>query len=170
MGALFLKDLAEKTRRGRRGRVEIGKAAGGNSYGYDPVTRIDADGQPVRGDRVINAAEASIVRRIFQDYAKGKSPKRVAFELNRENIPSPLGGKWGFSTINGNTKRRNGILNNELYIGRLIWNRQRFVKDPDTGKRVSRLNPEGEWVVQHLPHLRIVDDALWDAVKSRQKG
>ena len=28
-----------------------------------------------------------------------------------------------------------GILNNELYVGRLIWNRQRFVKDPETGHR-----------------------------------
>lgn len=32
------------------------------------------------------------------------------------------------------------------------------------------MNPEGEWVVQDLPHLRIVDDALWGAVKSRQEG
>jgi len=37
-----------------------------------------------------------------------------------------------------------GRLNNELYIGKLVWNRQRFIKDLDTGKRVSRLNPESE--------------------------
>jgi DNA invertase Pin-like site-specific DNA recombinase len=35
MGALYLKDLADKTRRGLRGRVEAGKSGGGNSYGYD---------------------------------------------------------------------------------------------------------------------------------------
>jgi len=33
------------------------------------------------------------------------------------------------------------LLNNELYIGRLVWNRLRYVKNPATGKRVSRLNP-----------------------------
>ena len=33
MNALFLKDLAQKTRRGQRGRVEAGKIPGGNSYG-----------------------------------------------------------------------------------------------------------------------------------------
>jgi DNA invertase Pin-like site-specific DNA recombinase len=38
MNALFLKDLADKTRRGLRGRVEAGKSGGGNAYGYDPVT------------------------------------------------------------------------------------------------------------------------------------
>ena len=35
MGALYLKDLADKTRRGLRGRVEAGKSGGGNSYGYE---------------------------------------------------------------------------------------------------------------------------------------
>ena len=37
MNALFLKDLADKTRRGLRGRVEAGKSGGGNAYGYDVV-------------------------------------------------------------------------------------------------------------------------------------
>ena len=34
--------------------------------------------------------------------------------------------------------RRHGILNNELYIDSQVWNRLRFVKDPQTGKRISR--------------------------------
>ena len=55
-------------------------------------------------------------------------------------------GAWGFSTINGNRTRSTGILNNEMYVGRLVWNRQRFIKDPDTGKCQARPNPESEWV------------------------
>jgi hypothetical protein len=42
------------------------------------------------------------------------------------------------------------------------------VKDPDTGKRVSRPNPPFEWVTTSVPELRIVDDELWDQVKVRQ--
>lgn len=57
-----------------------------------------------------------------------------------------------------------------MYIGRLVWNRQRFVKDPDTGKRVSRPNPESEWIVKDVPELRIVDDELWQSVKARQRA
>lgn len=34
MRALYLKDLADKTRRGLRGCIEEGKSGGGNSYGY----------------------------------------------------------------------------------------------------------------------------------------
>jgi DNA invertase Pin-like site-specific DNA recombinase len=37
MNALFLKDLAEKTHRGLRGRIEDGKSAGGLCYGYRVV-------------------------------------------------------------------------------------------------------------------------------------
>lgn len=38
MNALFLKDLADKTRRGQRGRVEKGRSGGGLAYGYDVVS------------------------------------------------------------------------------------------------------------------------------------
>ncbi|PTQ11334.1 resolvase [Sphingomonas oleivorans] len=170
MGALYLKDLADKTRRGMRGRVEQGKAGGGNSYGYDVVKRLDGNGEPVRGDRAVNETEAAVVRRIFRDYADGKSSRTIALDLNQEGLAGPGGGAWGPTTIHGNPKRGTGILNNELYIGRLVWNRQRFIKNPDTGKRVSRLNPKSEWVTQDVPELRIVDQALWDQVKARQQS
>ena len=52
-------------------------------------------------------------------------------------------------------------------IGRLVWNRQRFVKNPETGRRVSRINPPEDWIVTGVPELRIVDDALWRAAKAR---
>jgi site-specific DNA recombinase len=169
MNALFLKDLADKTRRGLRGRVEDGKSGGGLCFGYDVVKQFAANGEPIRGDRTINETEAAIIRRIFNDYTAGKSSRTIAWELNEEGIPGPQGSEWGPSTIHGNPKRGVGILNNELYIGRLVWNRLRYLKDPDTGKRVSRLNPETEWVTQDVPELRIIDQEVWDAVKSRQQ-
>ncbi|WP_371425115.1 recombinase family protein, partial [Tardiphaga sp.] len=168
MNALFLKDLADKTRRGLRGRVEQGKSGGGNSYGYTVVKQFDAHGEALRGDRQIDPDQAKIVRRIFEDYAAGKSAKRIATELNHDGVAAPSGGDWGFSTINGNPKRGTGILNNELYVGKLVWNRQRFVKDPVSGKRQARVNDPDEWLSSEVAHLRIVDDALWAAVKKRQ--
>lgn len=169
MNALFLKDLSDKTRRGLRGRVEAGKSGGGNSYGYDVVRKIGANGEPERGDRKINDTRAALVRRIFEEYASGTSPRVIAKQLNAEHIDGPTGKSWGPSTIHGNKDRGTGILNNELYIGRLVWNRLRYIKDPDTGKRISRLNPKDEWIVQEVPHLRIIDDTLWQRVKDRQE-
>ena len=170
MGALYLKDLADKTRRGLRGRVEAGKSGGGNSYGYDVVKKFDANGETERGERKINEFEAGIVKRIFNAYAKGQSPRAIAKQLNAEKVPGPSGKGWGPSTIHGNRKRGTGILNNELYIGRLVWNRLTYVKDPDTGKRVSRLNPEEDWIIQEVPELRLISEKLWQRVKERQEG
>jgi hypothetical protein len=170
MNALFLKDLAKKTHRGLRGRVEKGKVGGGLCYGYDVVKRLGGDGEPVRGERTINEAQAEVVRRILRDFAAGKSPLTVARDLNAEGIAGPGGQLWSATALRGHVKRGTGLLNNELYVGKLVWNRQRYVKDPRTGRRVSRLNPESEWIVTDVPELRIVDDSLWQAVKARQNS
>lgn len=120
MNALFLKDLAQKTRRGLRGRVEKGLSGGGNSYGYRVVRRLLADGTAATGEREIDPAEAAIVTRIVAEYIAGKSARKIATGLNQDGIPSPRGGEWNASTIHGSRQRRNGILNNELYVGRLV--------------------------------------------------
>jgi len=170
MNALFLKDLADKTRRGLRGRVEAGKSGGGNAYGYDIARSYDASGNLVRGGRTINAAEAEITRQIFARYADGESPRRIAFDLNARHVPAPRGGTWCASTLNGNRSRGTGILNNEMYIGRLIWNRLSYAKDPETGKRRSRRNANGAVIAVEAPDLAIVPRQLWDVVKARQAG
>lgn len=169
MNALFLKDLAMKTHRGLRGRVEKGKAGGGLCYGYKVVKKFDANGEPIRGDREIIPEEAQIIIRIFREFASGKSPKAIAVDLNREGVPGPLGRAWGDTSIRGHVSRGTGIINNELYAGVLVWNRLRYIKDPSTGRRVSRINPESQWIRTEVPHLRIVDDELWNATRVRQK-
>jgi site-specific DNA recombinase len=169
MNALFLKDLADKTHRGLRGRVEGGKSAGGLCYGYRVVKSLSG-GTVTTGEREIEPAQAAIVERIFREFVAGIAPKAIAMRLNRDEIAGPFGGSWSPSTIHGNSKRGTGILNNELYVGRLIWNRLRYVKNPDTGKRISRLNPQAEWITTEIPSLRIVSDELWNAAKNRQSA
>jgi site-specific DNA recombinase len=168
MNALFLKDLAQKVRRGLEGRVRHGKSGGGLCFGYDVIREHDTRGDPIRGGRKINQAEAAVVRGIFTEFAAGKSPRAIAHRLNSERIAGPHGKNWGPSTIYGNWRRGTGVLNNELYIGKLVWNRQHFIKDPATGKRQARPNPYDEWIMQDVPVLRIVDDQLWNEVKVLQ--
>lgn len=168
MNQLFLKDLADKTRRGLRGRVEQGLSGGGNSYGYSVVRRLGSDGLPVTGERDIDATEAAVIRQIFCDFADGVSPRAIAQRLNAEGVAGPRGELWRDTAIRSHRSRGTGLINNELYIGRLVWNRLRYVKDPQTGRRVSRLNPADAWIITEVPELRIIDDALWDRVKERQ--
>ncbi|WP_425044986.1 recombinase family protein [Primorskyibacter sp. S87] len=170
MSSLFLKDLAQKTHRGLEGRVRKGKSAGGVTYGYDVVRTFMADGEVSTGERVVNEEQATVVRRIFEDYAAGLSPRVIAGRLNDEGIEGPRTKGWGASTIYGNWRRGTGILNNELYAGRLVWNRQRFIKDPSTGKRQARLNPPENWIIEEVTDLRIVPVDLWSRVKARQEA
>src|SRR6266545_1663917 len=76
----------------------------------------------------------------------------------------------GASTINGNMQRGTGIIQSELYAGRLVWNKVRMVKDPDTGKRLSRPNPKHDWQTTDVPDLRIISQKLFDAAQSRKQA
>jgi Recombinase len=92
------------------------------------------------GDRRINEAEAAIVRRIFCEFADGRSPRAIAKSLNAAGIPGPGSRPWGDTTIRGQADRGTGVLNNSVYAARLEWNRCAYTKDPRTGKRVARPN------------------------------
>jgi site-specific DNA recombinase len=164
MAQHYLSDLRDKTRRGQLGRVLQGRIAGGNAYGYDVID--DAQGG---GGRRINEPQAEVVRRIFRLYAAGESPRIIARKLNTERVPGPGGRPWQDTTIRGQVERGTGLLNNELYAGLNVWNHCSYVKDPRTGKRVARPNPPEQWENVAVPDLRIVDDALWLAVKARQQ-
>ena len=91
MNALFLKDLASKIRRGQRGRIAAGFAAGGLAYGYQVVRSIDDGGDLIRGQRVIKDQDAQIVREIFDAYVNGLSPRTIAAHLNVRGVPDRRG-------------------------------------------------------------------------------
>jgi site-specific DNA recombinase len=168
MAQLYLSDLREKTWRGQLGRALQGKLPGGKAFGYDVMT--EAKGSNGAGERRINEAEAAVVRRIFAEFAAGRSPREITKRLNVEGVRGPGGRPWSDTTIRGQAERGTGILNNALYVGRLEWNRCGYVKNPRTGKRVARPNPKSKWEIVEVPHLRIVPDELWQRVKARQEA
>ena len=80
----------------------------------------------------VNPEQATIVKRIFQDYADGVSGKHIAKKLNQEGIPSPRGGKWGVSTLIGAAEKGDGM----RIIDDGLWARVKQVQQ-DTRKRCS---------------------------------
>src|SRR6266478_2546375 len=99
-----------------------GYVTGGKVYGYDNV-RASTPGlgsathrPPAR--RVINPAQAVVVHRMFELSAAGSGITRIAKQLNDEGVPPPRGGRQGWAP----TAIRE-MLHNELYRGRLLWNR-----------------------------------------------
>lgn len=160
IGQMYREDNVHKIRRGQSGRAREGLTPGGIAYGYAPV-----EGR--LGERRIVEAEADAVRRIFAAFLSGDTPRDIAASLNRDGIPSPRGGLWNASTINGNGARGGGILRNETYAGVLTWNRAHMVRDPDTGRRLWRGNPESEWISAEVPALAIISRETFAAAAAR---
>lgn len=117
-------------------------------FGYRYTGAYNADRQYVFGYKVLDPEAADVVLRIFQMYADGMSPAKIAAVLNTQGVPSPYGGTWRDATIRGDRARRSGILNDEIYIGR-SW-------------------VPGRDYYSYAPALRIVSDELWSRVKLRQ--
>jgi DNA invertase Pin-like site-specific DNA recombinase len=163
-----LRDIAKKTHRGLAGQISRGYHAGGISYGYrSEVAGLDAAGEPIGHRLVIEPEAANWVRWIFEQYADGSSLRAIVCDLNRRRVPAPRGGTWAASALFGSPAKGSGVINNELYIGHYIWNRSKWIKDPDTGRRQRIARPREEWSVTERPELRIVDDAIWQRVRAR---
>ena len=166
MDAQFRKELGAKIKRGQRGTVAQGRSPAGIAYGYRMANRIDANGRAVRGLREIDPDQAAIVRRVFQEYANRISPKRIAERLNAEGVPGPRGGRWRATTLRPDRTRGNGLLQNQLYVGRIVHNRTSKVVEPMTRRTHIRPNTADQWVIEEVPHLRIVEQELWDEVQN----
>ncbi len=171
MGAVnqqYLRDLGKKVHRGLAGQLARGYHAGGISYGYRSVVAgYDAKGEPIGHHLQVHEDQAAIVRRIFTRFAAGESCQRIAHALNADRVPGPRSATWGVSVLFGSPAKGSGILNNELYIGRYVWNRSQWRTSPITKKRVRIQRPREEWVIEERPELRLVDDATWQAVRDR---
>jgi site-specific DNA recombinase len=158
VGQLMREDNVHKIRRGMTGLVKQGLSAGGRAYGYRPDPTQ-------KGQLLIVEEEAEVVRYIFAAYDKGLSPRAICTKLNEKRIRPPRGELWAHTALVGSGKRGSGILRNPIYVGRPVWNKVRMVKDPLTGKRVSRPNPSEQQVQADIPSLRIIPDELFDAVQ-----
>lgn len=162
---LYLDDLACKTRRGLQGQLARGYHVGGVCYGYRSQPSADGRGRVL----VVDEPQADVVRRIYSDFAGGNSARGIVHALNAEGIPSPRGGTWAVSALVGGARHGAGLLQSEVYIGRIVWGRRQWIKDPDSGRRRYVERPREEWQVRDAPELRIVGDELWHAVRERQR-
>lgn len=162
---LYLDDLKYKTRRGLEGRMRAGYSTGGRLLGYRTTPVLDDRGERVGSKIEIHDGERQVVERIFREYAAGHSLLSIARRLNLDGVPVLRPSRknrkkgWVASTVRA-------VLHNAAYIGQWSYGRKEWRRDPATGKRRYRDRPEGP-TVQERPHLRIIDDDLWNAVQSR---
>ena len=164
----YLAGLASKVHRGQEGRVLHGYTTGGRVYGYTNVpiedpTRTGKYGRPaVSGVKlVIHPEQAAVVNRIFEMYANGMGLRGIAVQLNGEGVPGP-NGVWSRYTIHE-------MLRNERYRGVSVWGRTKKDRNPETGRKVSRVAPESNWRRVDVPEWRIISEQLWQSVQARRQ-
>jgi DNA invertase Pin-like site-specific DNA recombinase len=158
------KKVAPKVRNRAHQRHAQGFVVGGKVFGY--LNRRTCAGCTKDGIgvckhpsvRVVNEAEAAVVRRIFKLTAEGLGLAKVRNVLNAERVPGPRGA-WGTSGVRE-------ILHRRDYKGDIITNRQQRSRDDD-GNPIRITQPESEWKVRVDESLRIVTDAEWDAAHAR---
>jgi DNA invertase Pin-like site-specific DNA recombinase len=120
--------IGQRVKLARAGRVRAGLVAGGNApYGYRWEDKALA----------IDVARATVVRRIFADYASGVGQRAIVRALNAEGIPGPTGGAWQQSSISR-------VLSQPIYRGQ--------IKNGDTFA-------EGQ-------HDAIIEAELWQRVEA----
>ena len=154
MSEEFRASIASRTHSALDMRAREGRATGGKCYGFSN-----------KGEVI--EAEAAIVREVFERAANGEAQKAIAENLNSRGVPAP-GASW-----ERKNRRSDGLwlvsaihsmLGNERYIGRVIWNRSVWRRDPDTGVRQRIERPESEWIVSEKP--AIVDRQVWNRVRA----
>lgn len=144
-------------------KAKAGHAVGGRCFGYDNVEVVGPTGKRSHVERRINEAEATVVKRIFEESANGTGLSRIAKRLNADHAvaPRPQQGRvagWCPSSVRE-------ILFRPLYRGEFVWNQSR--KRDVWGQHRQSARPETEWLRVPVPHLRIVDDDLWTRAHDR---
>jgi site-specific DNA recombinase len=176
MAEAYRDEIARRTHRGLEGRARAQRPTGGRAYGYAAATGSRS------GEIEIIPVQAETVRRIFREYAEGHSPRQIAAGLNVDGIPSPgatwlrteggkrRDGKWQASAIHGELTKGTGILNNERYIGRIVWGRTRWRRGASDSSRRTVTQLDEPLHAYTDERLRIVPQPLWDAVRKRQSA
>jgi DNA invertase Pin-like site-specific DNA recombinase len=163
--AEFSNTLADFVKRGMNARAREGKFPGKVPYGYRRLRDMDR-----KGEIEIDPVHAVIVQRIFSEYVNGKSVREIARDLTRDKIPTPTGGQgWSHQTFLGCNGANRGTLGNVLYIGEQVYGKQFTVVDPDTHRKSRKPYPDSDHITNDLPHLRIIDQHLWDAAQQRRR-
>ena len=170
MSDQYLVNLGKQTLRGLFGAAGRQTSTGGLPYGYTSRPIWKGGREPDGYEIVFSDEQAPVVVRIFEMYLDGQSLLTIAKALNDDGVPPPRAESkkkapkfWRKATIHH-------ILKNEAYIGEWSFGRKRWRKDPTTRRRRYSLRPEKDVHRDTRPHLRIVPDELWSAVRARRKA
>lgn len=163
---MYARDVSKKTKAAKKAKARDGQFIGSKApFGY----KIDPND---RHHLIVDEPAAQVVKRIFRLASEGVGYNKMAKIFREEKVLTPIAyfnlnnpdyfkSDYWRKEFDWHVTSIRAILNNEVYLGKLVYGKQRN-KSMKSKEKVR--NPKEDWSVVENCHEPIITQELWDTV------
>ena len=163
---MYARDVSKKTKAAKKAKARDGQFIGSTApFGY----KIDPND---RHHLIVDEPAAQVVKRIFRLASEGVGYNKMAKIFREEKVLTPIAyfnlnnpdyfkSDYWRKEFDWHVTSIRAILNNEVYLGKLVYGKQRN-KSMKSKEKVR--NPKEDWIVVENCHEPIITQELWDTV------
>lgn len=163
---MYARDVSKKTKAAKKAKARDGQFIGSKApFGY----KIDPND---RHHLIVDEPAAQVVKRIFRLASEGVGYNKMAKIFREEKVLTPIAyfnlnnpdyfkSDYWRKEFDWHVTSIRAILNNEVYLGKLVYGKQRN-KSMKSKEKVR--NPKEDWIVVENCHEPIITQELWDTV------
>lgn len=163
---MYARDVSKKTKAAKKAKARDGQFIGSKApFGY----KIDPND---RHHLIVDEPAAQVVKRIFRLASEGVGYNKMAKIFREEKVLTPIAyfnlnnpdyfkSDYWRKEFDWHVTSIRAILNNEVYLGKLVCGKQRN-KSMKSKEKVR--NPKEDWIVVENCHEPIITQELWDTV------
>lgn len=163
---MYARDVSKKTKAAKKAKARDGQFIGSKApFGY----KIDPND---RHHLIVDEPAAQVVKRIFRLASEGVGYNKMAKTFREEKVLTPIAyfnlnnpdyfkSDYWRKEFDWHVTSIRAILNNEVYLGKLVYGKQRN-KSMKSKEKVR--NPKEDWIVVENCHEPIITQELWDTV------
>ena len=163
---MYARDVSKKTKAAKKAKASDGQFIGSKApFGY----KIDPND---RHHLIVDEPAAQVVKRIFRLASEGVGYNKMAKIFREEKVLTPIAyfnlnnpdyfkSDYWRKEFDWHVTSIRAILNNEVYLGKLVYGKQRN-KSMKSKEKVR--NPKEDWIGVENCHEPIITQELWDTV------
>lgn len=163
---MYARDVSKKTKAAKKAKARDGQFIGSKApFGY----KIEPND---RHHLIVDEPAAQVVKRIFRLASEGVGYNKMAKIFREEKVLTPIAyfnlnnpdyfkSDYWRKEFDWHVTSIRAILNNEVYLGKLVYGKQRN-KSMKSKEKVR--NPKEDWIVVENCHEPIITQELWDTV------
>lgn len=163
---MYARDVSKKTKAAKKAKARDGQFIGSKApFGY----KIDPND---RHHLIVDEPAAQVVKRIFRLASEGVGYNKMAKIFREEKVLTPIAyfnlnnpdyfkSDYWRKEFDWHVTSIRAILNNEVYLGKLVYGKQRN-KSMKSKEKVR--NSKEDWIVVENCHEPIITQELWDTV------